>query len=72
MIHEAFLFDKEVEGHGNMKSLINMAKNNNVKCLAFTHIDRVTRRNDLIKIKKEISKEDIKIIIPEPLEEYTF
>ncbi len=71
VIHESFLYDKKIIGHACITDLIEMAKKNNIKCLALTHIQRDFREN-LDKVKQEISKENIKVIIPEPLEEFEF
>lgn len=70
IIHEAFTFDFKINGHACMYDLIMMAKRNNIKCMAFTHIHREVRRKQMELIKQTITNEKIKIIIPEPFEEY--
>jgi len=70
LVHEAYLLDSEFEGHGTVNNLISMAKKNNMKCLALTHLQRDFRK-DKEKLKETISREKLKIIIPEPLEEYS-
>ena len=70
VIHESYLFDKKITGHSSIKDLIEMAKRNNVKCLALTHIKRELRNKELKTIKKEFFKEKIRVIIPNPCETY--
>ena len=70
VIHEAFTFDMKINGHACMTDLIEMAKKNYIKCLAFTHIHREVRKKQMEMIRKKIADEKIKIIVPEPLEEY--
>lgn len=72
LIHESYLFDQYVPGHASIADLINMARGNNVRCLALTHLQRNLRREEIAKIKARISQEKFKIIIPEPCEEYSF
>lgn len=70
LILETYLYDKEIIGHSSIVSAISFAENNNVKCLALTHINRDFRKNELPKIKGEIKSDKVKIIIPEPMDEY--
>ncbi|MGA2418401.1 MAG: ribonuclease Z [Candidatus Staskawiczbacteria bacterium] len=71
LILETYLYDKEIIGHSSIVSAISFAENNNVKCLALTHINRDFRKNELPKLKDKIKTcEKVKIIIPEPLDEY--
>lgn len=70
LILETYLYDKEVIGHSSIISAISFAEKNNVKCLALTHMNRDFRKNELPKIKEKIKSNKVKIIIPEPLEEY--
>lgn len=72
LIHESYLFNQYVPGHANITDLISMAQRNHVKCLALTHLQRNLRKEEIAKIKAEISKERFKIIIPVPFEEYSF
>jgi ribonuclease Z len=69
LIQETYLLDQEKIGHATINNTIKMAKENNIDCLALTHINRNLRKDDIKKIKDIIKKEKIKIIIPEPLEE---
>lgn len=70
LILETYLYDKEIIGHSSIVSAIKFAEDNNVKCLALTHINRFFRRNELPKLRDKIKSDKVKIIIPEPLDEY--
>lgn len=70
VIHEAFTFDEKLPNHACITDLIGMAKRNDVKCLALTHIRRDVRKCQMSMINKRISGEKIKIIVPEPMDEY--
>jgi ribonuclease BN (tRNA processing enzyme) len=72
VIHEAYTLDKKIPNHACIKDLIDMAKRNNVKCLALTHLQRDFRKIELEKLKKEVQNEEVKVLIPEPFEEYEF
>lgn len=71
LISETYFYDKEIIGHSSIVSAIKFAEENNVKCLALTHINRDFRKNELPKIREKIKSAKVKIIIPEPLEEYS-
>jgi len=70
LILETYLYDKEIIGHSSVVSAIKFAENNNVKCLALTHMNRDFRKNELPKIRDKIKGGKVKIIIPEPMDEY--
>lgn len=70
LILETYLYDKEIIGHSSIVSAVSFAENNNIKCLALTHINRDFRKNDLEKVRDKIKSGKVKIIIPEPLDEY--
>lgn len=70
VIQEAYLYNKKIIGHSCVIDSIEMAKKNNVRFLALTHLQRDFRKKELSKIKEKIKKENFKIAIPEPLEEY--
>lgn len=72
VIHESYLFDQNTPGHACITDLINMSQRNHIKCLALTHLQRDLRRKEIARIKTQFSKEDLKIIIPDPFEEYSF
>ena len=71
LISETYLYDKEIIGHSSIVSAIKFAEKNDVKCLALTHMNRNFRKNELEKVIDEIKSDKIKIIIPEPLDEYS-
>ena len=58
--HEAYLYEKIFEGHGNVVSLIEMAKECRIKKLAFLHIFRSERN----VVKEKILPKNA--IVPEP------
>ena len=70
LILETYMYDKEIIGHSSIVSAIKFAEDNNVKCLALTHINRDFRKNDLPKVRDKITSDKVKIIIPEPMDEY--
>jgi ribonuclease Z len=71
VIHEAFMFDKKTPHHAIITDLVPMALKNKIKCLALTHIDRNVRKNEMDKIRKFVSGKELKVTIPEPLEEHS-
>lgn len=70
LIQETYLYDQEKIGHASIVGSIKFAENNNIKCLALTHISRDFRKDELPKTKDRIKSDKIKIIIPEPMDEY--
>lgn len=70
LILETYMYDKEIIGHSSILSGIKFAEENNVKCLALTHLNRDFRKNDLSGIREKIKSDKISVIIPEPLQEY--
>ncbi len=68
VIHEAYTFDEKLPIHASITDLIEMAKRNDVKCLALTHIRRDIRKNQMGLIKERISGEKVKVIVPEVLD----
>lgn len=70
LILETYLYEKEIIGHSSIISAIKFAEENDVKCLALTHINRDFRKNELPKVKDKIKSDKVKIIIPEPMNEY--
>jgi len=71
-IFETYLYDVEKIGHSSIVGAINFAEKNNIKCLALTHINRDLRKNELPDLKNKIKSDKVRIIIPEPLDEYYF
>ena len=72
VIHEAFYLDQKTSGHACITDLIDMALRNNIKFLALTHLERNLRRLGTDAIKAKLSQKNSGIIIPEPLEKYSF
>lgn len=70
LIHETYLYNKETMGHGYIMGVIEMAKRNNIKCLALTHLQRDLRKKKMKEIKDKVSKKGVKVIIPNPLDKY--
>lgn len=69
VIHESYLFDEKLIGHSSIQDVIEMAKRNNVKSVALTHIEKDLRKNNLESIKKELLEENIRVLIPNPFDE---
>jgi ribonuclease BN (tRNA processing enzyme) len=70
LILETYLYNKEIIGHSSIVSAIKFAEDNKVKCLALTHINRDFRKNELPGLCDKIKSDKVKIIIPEPMDEY--
>ncbi|MGY4884809.1 MAG: MBL fold metallo-hydrolase [Nanobdellota archaeon] len=72
LIQETYLYDQRKIGHGCITDAIEMAKRRKIKTLALTHINREFRKEGLEKISKSLSNKNVKVIIPEPMQEYKF
>ncbi len=70
VIHEAYSFDKKIPNHACITDLIQMAERNNIKCLALTHLQREFRKREIAALRKNLLEKKLKVIIPQPLEEY--
>jgi len=70
LIHEAYLLEGHHPNHGTIMDLIGMARRNNIKCLALTHLQRDLRREEIGTIRAVIEKEGVDVIIPVPFEEF--
>ncbi len=73
VIQETYLLDEEKIGHATVMQLIEMAKRRNIKNIALTHLNRNFRKQEINKIRDLILKESaesLKILLPEPLDEY--
>jgi ribonuclease BN (tRNA processing enzyme) len=64
------MFDQRIKGHVTAVDVFEMAKRNNVKCLALAHFKRAFNDETRKRVKEAIPATGLKIIIPEPLEEY--
>lgn len=70
LILETYMYDIEVIGHSSIIGAISFAEKNDVECLALTHIHRDFRRKEVPRLK--IKSDKVRVIIPEPFEEYSF
>lgn len=70
LMHECYMFDQRITGHVAAIDVFEMAKRNNVKCLALAHFKRAFNDETRKKVKEAIPATGLKIILPEPLEEY--
>ncbi len=70
LMHECYMFDKRFPGHVAAVDVFEMAKRNNVKCLALGHFKREFNDETRRRVKDAIPSTGLKIILPEPLEEY--
>ncbi len=68
VIHEAYLLEGHHPNHACIMELMDMARRNEIRCLALTHLQRDTRRKDIEAIRAMIEKEGLNIIIPAPFE----
>lgn len=73
LIHEAYLYDTKVEGHGCVVDLIDMAKGNDISKLALTHLKRNYRRDEteMRKLAAVIARVNeqgkLKVLLPRPM-----
>ncbi len=70
LMHECYMFDQRIKGHVAAVDVFEMAKKSNVKCLALAHFKRAFNDETRKRVKEAIPATGLKIIIPEPLEEY--
>jgi ribonuclease Z len=70
LMHECYMFDKKFPGHVMAIDVFEIAKRQNVKCLALSHFKRVFNNETREKVKTVIPNIGLKIILPESLEEY--
>lgn len=70
LMHECYMFDTRITGHVAAVDVFEMAKRNNVKCLSLAHFKRAFNNETRAKIKEAAPQTGLKIILPEPLEEY--
>jgi ribonuclease Z len=70
VIHEAFLLEADIPGHGNIIACIDFARRAKARSLALVHIERnerIKRRGDILRLGAEVS--DLKVLVPEPGDE---
>ncbi len=71
LVHEGYFFEKG-KPHLYIPDVIEMAERNNVKCFALVHINRNTRKNEMDKILELAKGSEIKVIVPEAMDEFEF
>jgi ribonuclease Z len=65
LVHEAYYFDTESKSHGQIREVIPMAREEGVKRLCLTHLQRDVRRNKSSEIRKLIAESGLEVLIPE-------
>jgi ribonuclease BN (tRNA processing enzyme) len=70
LAQETYLYDKEIIGHACVTGAVKFAEENGIKTLALVHLNKHFRKNDLPKVRDGIKNDKVKIIIPEPFDEY--
>jgi ribonuclease BN (tRNA processing enzyme) len=66
LVHEAYSLNAEAPGHAEIGRLLVMAREENVKMLALTHIQRNIRRNQMEQIQARMAESQLDVIIPAP------
>lgn len=70
LMHECYMYDQRITGHVAAIDVFEMARRQNVKCLALSHFKRAFNNETREKVKNAIPATGLKIILPEPLEEF--
>ena len=70
LMHECYMFDQRLPGHVAAVDVFEMAKRQNVKCLALAHFKRAFNDETRKKVEEAIPSTGLKVILPQPLEEY--
>ncbi len=70
VIHEAYSFDS-LPVHSSVKEAVDVALRQGAKCLALTHLNRNLRRERLKEVRDFAKNSDVRVLIPEPLDEFT-
>ncbi len=70
LMHECYMYDVRINGHVAAVDVFEMAKRQNVKCLALAHFKRAFNDETRAKVKEAIPATGLKVILPQPLEEY--
>ncbi len=69
VIHEAYLFQRQISGHGNIKELVQEMEARGVKALALTHIQRGCRREMMGEITAYAGGREMEVYLPMPGDE---
>jgi ribonuclease BN (tRNA processing enzyme) len=70
LMHECYMFDVRLKGHVAAVDIFEMAKRQNVKCLALAHFKRAFSEETRRRVREVATGTGLHIILPEPLEEY--
>lgn len=70
LMHECYMYDVRIRGHVAAVDVFEMAKRCNVKCLALSHFKRAFNDETRKKVQEAIPSTGLKIILPQPQEEY--
>lgn len=70
LMHECYMFDQRIRGHVIAIDVFEMAKRCNVRCLALSHFKREFNDETRAKVEEATLETGLKIIMPQPLEEY--
>jgi ribonuclease Z len=70
LMHECYMFDQRIRGHVAAVDVFEMAKRDSVKLLALAHFKRAFNDETRRRVEEAIPATGLKIILPEPLEEY--
>lgn len=65
LVHEAYYFDTPSKSHAQITEVIPMAREEGVKRLCLTHLQRDIRRNKSAEIRKLIAESGLEVLIPE-------
>jgi len=69
LIHECYTVEKQLSGHTNLKALIEMIQQIEIKNLVLTHLQREERSKIQKEITKALHKSSTTILMPEPLQQ---
>ncbi|MCI0616341.1 MBL fold metallo-hydrolase [bacterium] len=65
LVHEAYYLDTQSKSHAQISEVIPMAREEGVKRLCLTHLQRDIRRNKSTEIQKLIVDSGLEVLIPE-------
>lgn len=69
LIHEAYAMERTSRAHAGVKEVVAMAEKMGVKCLALTHLSREFRRSVTRESLERLGRGNMKILLPEPMEQ---
>lgn len=65
LVHETYYFDTQSKSHAQISEVIPMAREEGVKRLCLTHLQRDIRRNKSAEIRMLIAESGLEVLIPE-------